>query len=333
MQSVETLLRRARKIARYSHDEVVARLSRVGPQARVRERLVRLVRARPSDFFRWFDLARDCELDVDMQALIANHRLHRKNRYLIGASAYIEDAVRPRLAELAAHLTARNAPATAAEAITDIVRWKNIVQCREDHAGGGGYFTAAEKVMSWQWENVIWPVIRDCDFTATLDLGCGHGRNVEKLRHLAKSIDLVDINDSCLEACRKRFGDQLEGCTFRYHQTSGNRLSTIADRSITLFYSWDTMVHFDKIVMRDYLAEIARILTPGGRGFLHYSNIGAERPNSDLATEHGYRSDMSGELFARYAAENDLRIVSHRVTTKADGVGRDNLDCVTLVAR
>lgn len=333
MGPVETILRRARKVAHYSRDEVVANLSRLGSETAVRARLVRLVRTSPADFFRWFDLARDCDLGRDIRALVASHRLHRANTYLIRASAYIEDAVGPALTALAAGLTAENAPRVAAEAITEIIRWKTIVHIREDHAGGGGYFDAAEKVMPWQWENVIWPIIRECDFTAVLDLGCGNGRNSEFLRRHARTIDLVDINESCLRVCRERFGDRRDGCTFRYHGTPGNALPTIADRSITLFYSWDTMVHFDKIVMRDYLGEIARILAPGGRGFLHYSNVGAERPNSDLATNHGHRSDMSGELFARYAAENDLRVVFHRVSGKADGWGRDDLDCLTLVER
>ena len=61
-----------------------------------------------------------------------------------------------------------------------------------------------------------------------------------------------------------------------------------------MFYSWDTMVHFDKIVFRDYLREATRVLAPGGRAFLHYSNLGAERPNSDFASNHGARSEDSG---------------------------------------
>jgi ubiquinone/menaquinone biosynthesis C-methylase UbiE len=331
---VGTVLRRVRKAAHYSRDEVVANLTRLGSRAKVRERLVHLVRTRPSDFFRWFDLARDCDLGGDIPALVASHRLHRANTYLIRASSYIEDAVRPALTELAARLTAANAPQVAEKAIIEIIRWKTIVHCREDHAGGsGGYFAEAEKVMPWQWENVIWPIVRDCDFTATLDLGCGYGRNTEFLRRHAKTIDLVDINETCLQGCRERFGDHRDGCSFRYHATLGNGLPTIPDRSITLFYSWDTMVHFDKIVMRDYLREITRILAPGGRGFLHYSNLGAERPNSDLATNHGHRSDMSGDLFSQYAAENGLRVIFHRLSGKADGWGRDSLDCLTLIER
>lgn len=158
------------------------------------------------------------------------------------------------------------------------------MQCRENHDDRIGradsYFAVAEGTMDWQWQNVIWPIIRECDFTSMLDLGCGHGRNVERLRHLAKTIDLVDINESCLSACRKRFGNSLGGCRFRYHPTTGNELTMIKDRSITMFYSWDTMVHFAKIVFRDYVKEVARVLTPGRSRFFHYSNLGAERPNA-----------------------------------------------------
>jgi SAM-dependent methyltransferase len=331
---VPTVQRRARKAARYLADQMVYVAARVGTREQVRRRLVGRVVERPTDLFRWSDLAGACDLDDQTRALIRSHNLSRSNIPLVRSAYLVEEAAGSHLEPLAAQLPGSDAGPIAADAITEIIRWKTIVRCREDHDDRIGrpdsYFAVAEGAMDWQWRKVIWPIIHDCDFTSTLDLGCGHGRNVERLRHLAKSIDLVDVNDSCLAACRKRFGDARDGCSFRYHKTTGNELATVADRSVTMFYSWDTMVHFDKIVFRDYMKEVARVVAPGGRAFFHYSNLGAERPNSDFMSNHGARSDMSADLFAQYAEESGLEIVFHRLSGTADGWGRDSLDCLTL---
>jgi hypothetical protein len=55
----------------------------------------------------------------------------------------------------------------------------------------------------------------------------------------------------------------------------------IASDSITLVYTWDSMVHFDKLIVQDYLAEIKRVLKAGSSAFLHHSNYGEKSPDSD----------------------------------------------------
>jgi hypothetical protein len=324
-------------VARFASDEVLYRAALLGRWDRVQSRLIQRVIQSPADLFRWSDLAEASSTNTQTQKLIRTHRLNRSNIPLVRLSSLIEGAAKPHLTALASLLSTATADRIASDAIVEIIRWKTIVRCREDHDDRlnepGNYFSVAEGVMGWQWDNVIWPIIRESDFTSTLELGCGHGRNADRLRRLAKTIDLVDINESCLSACRRRFGDSLDGCSFRYHKTEGNELKSIADRSITMLYSWDTMVHFDKIVFRDYLREIARTLAFEGRAFLHYSNLGAEQPDSDFAANHGSRSDMSGKLFFEYAQDNGLKIISHRLSGTADGWGREDLDCLTLVQR
>ena len=223
-------------------------------------------------------------------------------------------------------------PDTIAEAIDEIVRWKTIEQCAYSHRTGS-YFADAEPFMAEQWEKIIWPIISQEDFTAVLELACGHGRNTDFLRRYASSIDLVDVNEHCVEACRKRFGSELENCKFRYHLTAGNGLPMIPSASITFGYSWDSMVHFDKLVVRDYVVEFARILKPGGTAFLHHSNYGAIAPDSDWAKNHGNRSDMTAALMQQYAEDAGLELKFQRLSGRADGWGLDNLDCLSLLKR
>lgn len=216
--------------------------------------------------------------------------------------------------------------------VDELVRWKTIIQCREAHATGG-YYDDAEPHMSWQWTQIIEPIVRDLDFEHVLELAPGHGRNTEFLRLRARTIQLVDVNPSCIEACRGRFGEELDGCRFSYHVTSGNDLSMIGDATVTLAYSFDSMVHFDKLVVRDYVQELARVLRPGGCAFLHHSNLGAVAPNSDWARNVGNRSDMSAALMREYAQAAGLEVRFQRLSGLADGWGQEELDCLTVLER
>ena len=226
---------------------------------------------------------------------------------------------------------ADNPVSNVGSAINEIVKWKSTIQCADSHHRSKGYFVDAEPAMEHQWNKIIYPLIKDLDFTVVVDLACGHGRNSEKLRLFTKELHLVDINQSCLDACMERFGESSEGTDFLYHLTNGNDLHSISSNAATLVYSWDSMVHFDKLIVADYVKEIARILTPGGTAFIHHSNYGALRPDSDWAKNHGTRSDMSADLMNKYAGENGLKVVKQEIHGKEQGWGVENLDCVSLL--
>jgi SAM-dependent methyltransferase len=49
------------------------------------------------------------------------------------------------------------------------------------------------------------------------------------------------------------------------------KLQDVPAKSVDLVFSFDVFVHFDEGLLAGYLAEIARILKPGGRLMLHYA--------------------------------------------------------------
>jgi ubiquinone/menaquinone biosynthesis C-methylase UbiE len=263
------------------------------------------------------------------KSLLDHHELTPSNHQIVFFGRDLEKTAGPKLAAMASRPMT---PELLAEAIDEIVRWKTIAQCAYSHKARE-YFDDAEPYMEKQWETIIWPIIRDEDFTTVLELACGHGRNTNFLRRHASSIDLIDVNEHCVEACRQRFGSELENCKFRYHLTAGNGLPMISSGSITFGYSWDSMVHFDKLVVRDYVVEFARVLRPGGTAFLHHSNYGAIAPDSDWANNHGSRSDMTAALMRQYAEEAGLEIKFQRLSGKVDGWGMDDLDCLSLLRK
>ena len=53
------------------------------------------------------------------------------------------------------------------------------------------YYERAEPHIDEQWNTFIWPLISDADFTTTIDLATGAGRNAKKLIPLAQKIYLA----------------------------------------------------------------------------------------------------------------------------------------------
>lgn len=212
----------------------------------------------------------------------------------------------------------------------DAARLRHAARASGDPFRESPYYEAAEPDMDEQWRDLIWPMIRDCDFTATVDLAAGHGRNSAKLLEHVESLTIVDINEECLDACRRRFaGDRRVS----FVRTDGTSLRGIADRSVTFVYSFDAMVHFEPEVVAAYLDETARVLTDEGRAFFHHSN----RPLPPDTTFHDaphWRNHMTRELFDELAARAGLGVVGAREIDWGSGPDRhETLDGLTLLAR
>jgi ubiquinone/menaquinone biosynthesis C-methylase UbiE len=132
----------------------------------------------------------------------------------------------------------------------------------------GPYYDEAEKAMEGQWRDLVWPSIETCNFDCTIDLAAGHGRNTERLRHLAIKIIAVDVNETNIAFLRRRFASE-KATNVDFLLTDGVGLAGIADNSVTMLYCFDAMVHFDSDVVRSYIREAARVLAPRGHGFIH----------------------------------------------------------------
>lgn len=267
------------------------------------------------------------KLSPHYDALVISHDLKPSGHAVHAFSDGIMQRCGDKLAALGAD------PDANTEHVIDLlVKWTTALQCGHSHDVSKGYFHDAEPFIDMQWNDIIYPIIKDLDFTTVVDLACGHGRNSSKLKDFAGTIHLVDINQSCIDACRERFAG-LEKPVFHYHVTDGNHMSMIADSTATLVYSWDSMVHFDKLIVRDYVADIARVLRPGGKAFLHHSNLGAKQPDSNWATNEGTRSDMSAEIMAEFARASGLAVVDQQLQGRAQGWGSDDLDCVSILEK
>jgi ubiquinone/menaquinone biosynthesis C-methylase UbiE len=200
------------------------------------------------------------------------------------------------------------------------------------------YFAAAENDMKKHWDYYIWPRIKELDKSVVLDLACGHGRNTALLAPLSGKVIAADINTECIEACKERFNQDN---SIEYLILDGSSLSQIPGETISLVYSWDSMVHFEPEVVEQYVEEFARVLQPGGYGFVHHSN--RANPNmEDFRHEPHWRNFMSKDIFLYFLRKNKLIAVEQTIIgwdesilaekpfwNKKDKNYIANLDCIS----
>lgn len=140
----------------------------------------------------------------------------------------------------------------------------------------------------------------------TLEIGPGAGRWSEVLRDRAEKLIVVDVAERALELTRERLG---AGGDVEYLRSSGSTLPGVEDGSVDAVWSYDVFVHIAPTDVAAYLAEIGRVLRPGGTAVIHHS--GRRRA-------YGWRSPMNAALLASLARDRGLEVV-RQFSTWGDG--------------
>lgn len=159
----------------------------------------------------------------------------------------------------------------------------------------------------YQWWGVIFPRILEFLPTGTLlEIAPGHGRWTRYLVHLAERYIGVDVTPNCVETCRELFAGHSHAT---FHLNDGVSLDAVEDDSIDFAFTFDSLVHADKEVMKGYVQELSRKLTADGVGFIHHSNLGqfldpdtGQPPFENIC----WRGNTAAADFARYCARSGL---------------------------
>jgi SAM-dependent methyltransferase len=164
---------------------------------------------------------------------------------------------------------------------------------------------------------------------AVLEIGPGGGRWSEPLLERASRLVLADVSERPLELCRERFAGAGK---VEYVLTSGGDLAGVGDASIDAVWSFDVFVHIAPADQASYLAEIARVLVPGGIAVIHHAD---GRNRGVHPSRAGWRAPMSRELFKSLAGQRGL-VVDSQIDSWGDG-GRYDLsgygDVITVCRR
>jgi 2-polyprenyl-3-methyl-5-hydroxy-6-metoxy-1,4-benzoquinol methylase len=197
-----------------------------------------------------------------------------------------------------------------------------------------------------QWFFSIFPRIHAFLPTSTiLEIAPGGGRWTKFLKNYCDQLIAVDIAETCIELCRKRFAGEHH---LTFYLNDGKSLDMIAPNSIDFVFSLDSLVHADADVIQAYLQQIAKKLSPNGIGFVHHSNLGqyprllrvlGRLPYKvlNVLTEKSmigplqWRSwDTSADVVERSCREAGLQCISQECVTWG---GKILLDCFSTFVR
>ena len=196
------------------------------------------------------------------------------------------------------------------------------------------------------WFFGIYPRIHSFLPTSTiLEIAPGGGRWTKHLKNYCDRLIAVDLSETCIDLCRKRFAEEHH---LTFHLNDGKSLDMIASDSIDFVFSFDSLVHADADVIQSYLRHIATKLKPNGVGFVHHSNLWhyprllrvlGRLPYKmvHLVTEKSmigalqWRSwDTSAEVVETYSQEVGLQCISQECVTWG---GNILLDCFSTFVR
>jgi SAM-dependent methyltransferase len=176
-----------------------------------------------------------------------------------------------------------------------------------------------------QWFGSILPRLHAFVPVGTvLEIAPGFGRWTRFLRPLCDRMVLVDLNERCIDACRERFGDEE---SIEYHVNDGRSLEMVADASIDLAFSFDSLVHVDADVIESYVTQLRNKLTEDGVAFLHHSNFAAL--DAGIENRHWRSESVSGETVCDLAEGADLSVVSQE---RINWGAPELTDCFTVLA-
>jgi ubiquinone/menaquinone biosynthesis C-methylase UbiE len=126
---------------------------------------------------------------------------------------------------------------------------------------------SADEILPYLDRVVFSPFLGTTD--VLLEIGPGGGRFTEILLPKCRRLIAVDTSPTMLELLRDRFGDDGR---IAYQLGDGRGLGEVADASVDAAFSYGVFVHLQHWDIYNYLAELYRVLKPGGKAIIQHSN-------------------------------------------------------------
>lgn len=130
---------------------------------------------------------------------------------------------------------------------------------------------APEDVVPYLDRTVFEPFFGQCD--VMVEIGAGGGRFTEVLLPKCRRLIAVDTSPTVLEQLRERFADDAR---LECQLADGQGLGQIDDQAVDAAFSYGVFVHLQHWDIYNYLAELRRVLKPGGRALIQHSNTLSE---------------------------------------------------------
>jgi SAM-dependent methyltransferase len=145
-----------------------------------------------------------------------------------------------------------------------------------------------------------------------LELGVGAGRVARLVAGRARRFVAADISPKMLKRAR---AELAAFPNVEFVLLDGPRLPRELDGRIDFAYTFDVLVHVDLHTMRDLFFELARVLKPGGKVFVHTANLLTEAGWSRFAGQERYQPAgfyfVSPEIVDTLLGRAGLTILEH----------------------
>ena len=168
------------------------------------------------------------------------------------------------------------------------------------------------------WNKHLFEDLKEFRNKKILEIAPGYGRITQFLSILAKELVVVDLNPLCIQKTKEKLGHHV----LAYFVGDGKSFPFIRDNSQDLVYSFDSFVHMHLNVIDDYLKEICRVLTPGGKGIIHHSNLWGGSENS--FENNAGRSNMTPIYFKELVEKHNMKIVEQKEIQISNTIDRNN---------
>lgn len=151
------------------------------------------------------------------------------------------------------------------------------------------------------------------------EIGSGGGRVSVQVAPKVKELHCFDLSSEML----KRAGKALIAYPHvHFHLLTIPRLGAELRNSFDFIYSFDVFVHLDLLTIWQYFCEISSSLKPGGRAFLHTTNLAAAAgwenfcaPRANDPTDHQF---ISPEIIDIFAYRSGLQIIKRSTIDPAN---------------
>jgi ubiquinone/menaquinone biosynthesis C-methylase UbiE len=130
-----------------------------------------------------------------------------------------------------------------------------------------------------------------------VEIGPGGGRWTRELQLRAKKLIGIDISETCVRECEKRFA-HCDNVEFRVG--SGSDLGGVDSGSADAIWSFDVFVHINKPEFTQYSLEFARVLKSGGVGVIHHGSV--------AGAKGGWRSNVTTADVREYLTAAGLEV-------------------------
>jgi len=192
-----------------------------------------------------------------------------------------------------------------------------------------GIDVPAEEIVPYLHRTVFAPFLGRCG--VILEIGAGGGRFTEILLSKCDKLIASDTSATMLKLLMKRFSGERK---IDYLLLDGQGLGFLEDNSVDAAFSYGVFVHLQHWDIYNYLAELKRVLKPGGKAIIQHANtfspLGWKRFLGDIPSSLSRHKQpwsftvMSPEIIREFTSRAGLQLQG----CVTDVVRRD---CISLI--